>query len=127
MVRLLISGNLAREAIINKIRLADIGLEVLIREPKRSGEQNDLLHAELQEIAEKVKWAGEVLDVESWKRLMTAGWCRAIGKSASIYPAVEGQGFDVIYQRTSTLTKGEMTDLIAFVQAWKADREEFNS
>lgn len=120
-----LTGLVARQAACEAVMSAPENWVVRIAEATRSGEQNDLLHAELQEIADVVLWAGEKLDVESWKRLMTAGWCRAIGKSASIYPAVEGQGFDVIYQRTSTLSKGEMTDLIAFIQAWKADRAEF--
>lgn len=124
-MKLVITGQIAKDAICKHIQEAPIGFQVTIKEPTRSLEQNDLLHAELQEIADKVKWAGENLDVEAWKRLMTAGWCRATGKSASIYPAVEGQGFDVLYQRTSTLSKGEMIELIEYIRAWKADRSEF--
>lgn len=88
---------------------------------QRSGEQNDKLHAVLQDISEQKQWAGQWLDVEDWKRLITAAWERASGRQARIFPALDGQGIDVVYQRTSRLSKEEMVDLITYTESWAID------
>ena len=125
MIRLVLTGPLARQAAKRQIDEAPDGFECRISEPKRSLDQNALLHAELQEVSERMKWAGEFRSVDDWKRLLTAAWMRATDRKVVLLPAVDGSGFDVLYQRTSTLTKSEMTDLCAYIQAWKADRPEF--
>jgi len=89
---------------------------------QRSGEQNDKLHALLQDIAEQKQWSGQWLDVETWKRLMTAAWERASGRSVRIFPAIDGQGIDMVYQRTSRMNKQEMTELLDFATAWAIDQ-----
>ena len=101
------------------IDMAPEGYVVRIDEPTRNLEQNSLLHAELQEIAESREWAGQRWSVEAWKRLLTAAWCRATGQGVQMVPAVDGQGFDVLYQRTSDLTKRECSELIEYVKAFK--------
>jgi hypothetical protein len=46
---------------------------------------------------------------------------RATQQGGVLYvQAVDGQGMDVLYQRTSTLSKSQMTDLIEYIKAWKA-------
>lgn len=120
-----ITGDIARDAICRRIMHAPLGQMVRISEPSRSLEQNALLHAELQEISQKLKWAGGFRSVDDWKRLLTAAWMRATDRKVVLLPAVDGEGFDVLYQRTSTLTKTEMVDLVAYIQAWKSDRPEF--
>lgn len=84
----------------------------------RSSEQNSKLHALLQDISEQKKWSGQTLDVEAWKRLMTAAWSRATGRRAELYPALDGVGFDVVYRRTSRMSKSEMIELIEYATAW---------
>lgn len=87
----------------------------------RSTEQNAKLHALLHDIAEQKQWAGQKLDVEAWKRLMTAAWARATGRNAEMYPALDGQGFDVVYRRTSRMSKSEMVELIEYATAWAVE------
>lgn len=94
-----------------------------ILNPRRNGEQNRLLHALLGEIARQVVWAGKKWDVEDWKRLLTAAWIRARGQSVAMVPAVDGHGFDVLYQRTSTLSKGECAELVDFIYSWAAEQD----
>jgi hypothetical protein len=89
---------------------------------RRSGEQNDKLHALLQDISEQRQWAGQWLDVEDWKRLITAAWERAVGRQARIFPSLDGKGIDVVYQRTSRLSKEEMGELISYAEAWAVDQ-----
>lgn len=91
-----------------------------VKPEKRNDEQNALLHAALTEIAKTREWAGRKRDVETWKRLLVAAWLRARGESIEILPALDGHGVDVVFRRTSSLTKGECAELIDFIQAWEA-------
>lgn len=106
-----------------RTQLAAGPVRVTVEEHKstRSAEQNAKLHAMLHDIAKQRQWAGQWLDIEDWKRLMVAAWCRANKESARIMPALDGQGFDVIYRRTSKLSVSEMIDLIEFVAWWAAE------
>ena len=97
------------------------GYVVTISEPKRNLEQNACLHAAISEIAKKVPWAGRLRDVETWKRLLTAAWLRARGESIELLPAVDGHGVDVVFRHTSKLTKSEFSELIEYINAWKAE------
>lgn len=100
--------------------LAGHRLTLEVKPETRNSEQNALLHATLTEIAKTREWAGAKRDAETWKRLMTAAWLRARGESVEILPAIDGFGVDVVFRRTSSLTKGECADLITFIQAWEA-------
>ena len=111
---------IARQRALEAVKNAPDGYIVTVRGPTRNLEQNAALHALLQEIAETRQWAGQLLDVEDWKRLLTAAWMRATGRGIRLVPAMDGQGFDALYQRTSTLTKAEMSELIDYIQAWRA-------
>jgi len=91
-----------------------------IEEPRRNNSQNALLHATLADIAERREWAGRKWEVEVWKRLLTAAWMRARGEQVVVVPALDGHGVDVVFQRTSRLSKAQMAELIDFVQAWDA-------
>lgn len=90
---------------------------------ERSVEKNAHLHALLGEISKQKKWAGQWLDIEAWKRLMVAAFERAKGRSAEIYPAIDGQGFDVVYRRTSRMAQEEIRELILYVEAWAIDND----
>jgi hypothetical protein len=100
--------------------LAGHRLTLEVKPETRNSEQNALLHALLTEIAKTREWAGAKRDAETWKRLMTAAWLRAHGESVEILPAIDGHGVDVVFRRTSSLTKSECADLITFIQAWEA-------
>lgn len=95
-------------------------LTLEVKPEKRNNEQNALLHATLAEIARTREWAGQKRDIEVWKRLLTAAWLRARGESVEILPALDGHGVDVVFRRTSDLTKSECAELITFIQAWEA-------
>lgn len=91
---------------------------------QRTVEQNDALHATIAEIAAQRDWprgTGQMLDVEQWKRLLMAGWERANGRGADIFPSVDGHGIDVVYRRSSRLNKHEASELIEYVKAWAID------
>jgi hypothetical protein len=92
-----------------------------IRLIQRSVEQNSKLHALLNDIASQKQWAGQWLDIEDWKRLITAAWERANGRQARVFPSLDGRGIDVVYQRTSRMSKQEMIELIEYAQAWAVE------
>ena len=94
-----------------------------LAEQKRSNAQNALLHALLTDISKTREWAGSRHDIETWKRLLTASWCRARGEQVKVLPALDGHGVDLVFRRTSTLTKAELSELVDFVQAWVAQEE----
>ena len=89
----------------------------------RTPEQNKLLHDILTDISEQKQWAGQWLDKEDWKRLMTAAFEREQKRGARMFPAIDGQGFDLIYSRTSRMSKQEMSDMISFATAWALDND----
>ena len=84
----------------------------------RSDQANRMLHASISEIAEQIEWAGKKHDLEVWKRLLVAAWLRARGEQLEILPAIDGHGVDIVFQRTSKLTRAECSELQEFVFAW---------
>lgn len=96
-------------------------LTLTLTEQTRSNAQNAALHAALTDISRQAEWAGRKWDVEDWKRLLTAGWCRATAQGVELVPSVDGHGVDVLYRRTSKLTKAECSELLEYVHAWGAE------
>ena len=92
-----------------------------IKPETRSDKQNRLLHAMLGDIAAQVEWAGAKRDAEVWKRLLVAAWCRARREQVELLPALDGHGVDIVFRRTSQLTRGECAELCDFIGAWCAD------
>jgi hypothetical protein len=95
-------------------------LTLSIGEQSRSTTQNAKLHAMIGEIAKQKEWAGQRWDAEVWKRLLTAAWMRANGERVMVAPSLDGQGVDVVFRRTSSLSVAECSDLLEFVMAWAA-------
>lgn len=95
--------------------------EMEIRDERRSSAASAKLHAEIGEIAKRLEWAGKPRDTEVWKRLLTAAWLRARGDGVEILPALDGHGVDVVFRRTSSLSRAEMSELLEFILAWKAE------
>jgi hypothetical protein len=86
----------------------------------RSTEQNAMLHALLTDISKRRKWAGERQDVETWKRLLVGAWCRARGEQIKMLPAIDGHGCEIVFRRTSKMSKADVSELIDWIEAWDA-------
>jgi hypothetical protein len=86
----------------------------------RSQLQNSMLHAMLAWCSKFIEWAGRLRRTETWKRLMVASWGRARNEHIEFLPALDGQGVDIVYRPSSTLTTDECSELIEFVFAWCA-------
>ena len=99
---------------------ASLVLEV--KPETRSYRQNRFLHAMLGDIAAQVEWAGKKRDAEVWKRLLVAAWCRARREQVELLPALDGHGVDIVFRRTSQLTRAECAELCDFIQAWAVEQ-----
>jgi hypothetical protein len=112
----------AREGAIHAVKDAPDGYTVVIDEPKRTGAENRLLHAILNDLAKQATWHGQKLSLEVWKRLCMAAWLRESGEQPMLVPALDGNGFDVIFERTSKLSKKQCASLIDWIFAFGAEQ-----
>lgn len=94
-----------------------------VKPEPRSSEQNRLLHAALTDISQQVEWMGEKLSVEVWKRLCMASWLREKKEQPMLIPALDGNGFDVIFERTSKLSRTQCSELLEWCFAFGAEHE----
>ena len=88
------------------------------KKTKRSTLQNALLHAVLTDIAKQVKWHGQSFDVITWKRLCMASWLREKNEQPQLIPALDGKGFDIIFERTSQLNTKDCADFCTWCLAF---------
>ena len=91
---------------------------------RRTEGQNGDLHALCTDMAEQLDWprkSGNKIDAEAWKRLLMSAWERTHGRQAEFYPSLDCVGFDVVYRRTSLLSRTEMQEVLHFVNAWAAN------
>ena len=118
-------ARLAFDALLEQVRP---GLEagkryvLTVKEGTRTAAQNRMLHSRIGDVARHVEWAGSKRHPEVWKRLLTAAWLRAIGEQVELLPAIDGRGIDVVFRRTSELTRAECAELSEFVMAWGDDQ-----
>lgn len=124
-VFVLVNGDVRARAATYLQREAPDGWTVHVRPPRRDSLINGALHARLGEIADRVEWAGRKWDIEAWKRLFVAAWSRSTDRDAEAAPALDGQGVDVVFRQTSQMTQREMAELLAYIDAWCAERPEF--
>ena len=101
--------------------LAGHRLVVEVRTETRSDKQNRMLHGMCGRVAKTKDWAGAKRDTETWKRLFMAAWLRARGEHVEILPAIDGHGVDIVFRRTSKLTRAECVELCDFIAAWAAE------
>ena len=95
-------------------------LRVVVGEPTRSNDQNSLLWAVLTDIAKQVEWPvdGKMqkLMPEDWKHVLTSGLKRETRVAQGI-----GGGFVMLGQRTSKMTKRQLSEVIEFAYAFGAE------
>jgi hypothetical protein len=125
MADLMLRNESDRTRVIGYLHSVDLTKpkKLSIKDEDRSGEQNKYLHALLGDIAGQVEHAGKKWDVLIWKRLLTAAWLREAGDQPQMIPAIDGHGFDVIYERTSKLTVKQCASLLEWIAAFGAEHE----
>ena len=97
-------------------------LPVTVEVKPGDDDQTDLqrrkMHAMLRDISEQVEWHGVKFDVLTWKRLCTASMLREVGDNPQLIPALDGSGFDIIYEKTSKMGKKKNAALIEWIYAF---------
>ena len=119
MQRVTIKDETLRQRAVDYVMAAPVGSLMTLREGDgRSGDQNARLHAALTDISKQVEWHGMKLSMEVWKRLCVAAFLREHNEKPMMVPAIDGQGIELIYEKTSTMSKRMMADLITWVDAF---------
>jgi hypothetical protein len=102
---------------LEAVKKAPDGWVVEIKQKTRTLEQNALLWSLLTDLSEQVEWYGHRLSPEEFKDLLTAGL-----RKSKVIPNMDGSGFVILGQRTSTMTKAEFSDLIELIYCFGAER-----
>lgn len=114
---LIITGEAARKAICRHVLAAPEGYVVRIDEPRRNLEQNAKMWAMLADLEAQCRWHGNRLNAEEWKDLLSAGLVQS-----KAVPNLTGNGFVILGQRTSKLTKSQFAALIELIYAFGAEQ-----
>jgi hypothetical protein len=112
-----ITGEAARKAACREVLAANEGYIVTIAEPTRNLEQNAKMWAMLSELSEQTDWHGNKLNPEEWKDLLSAGLVQS-----KVVPNLTGNGFVILGQRTSKLSKSQFAALIELIAAFGSER-----
>jgi hypothetical protein len=94
------------------------GTRVEFSEAKRSTEQSDLMWACLTDISRQTDWHGIKLSPDDWKLLFMS----ALNSEMRIVPNMDGTGFVNLGNRSSKLSKAEMSNLIELIFKFGAER-----
>jgi len=97
------------------VNSAPVGSRVEIKAPRRSLPQNDALWAMLTDVAQQVEHHGRKYPPATWKILFMHGWQKEI----TLIPSLDGKEI-VPLTRSSDLSHQEMSELLAFIDAWGA-------
>lgn len=112
-----ITGDTAHRAICSHVMKAPLGYVVTIAEPTRTLDQNAKLWAMLQDLSAQTDWHGNKLNPDEWKDLLSAGLVQS-----KVVPNMTGNGFVILGQRTSKLSKSQFAALIDLITAFGIDR-----
>ena len=93
------------------------GSRVEFKADKRTSDQNSKMWAMLTDIAQQKEHAGRRYTTDQWKVI----FMHACGREVQFIPSLDGATFIPWGQRSSDLSKQEMTDLIEFMFAWGAE------
>ena len=91
-------------------------LHLELRPETRSDPQNRLMWCRLTELSRKVNWHGQHLTAEEWKDVLSASL-----KKQRAVPGIDG-GFVILGQRTSKMSRAEMSELLELIAAFGAQQ-----
>lgn len=107
----------ARMNALEAVRVAQEGMVVEIKQRTRSLDANAAMWPMLDALSKQTDWHGVKLTPEEWKDLLSAGLVKS-----KVVPNIEGNGFVIIGQRTSKMSKAEFSELLDLIQAFAAER-----
>ena len=112
-----IRGAAERARVARWAAQAPYGTRVEFRATKRSIPQNDRMWAMLTDVATQKEHGGRRYTPDQWKCL----FMHACGREVQFIPSLDGSTFIPWGQRSSELSKDEMSDLIEFIKHWGAE------
>lgn len=112
-----LAHEIARQRAIAAVKNAPEGYQVVVSEPKRSSSQNAALWAALTDISQQVVWHGQKLSPDDWKNIFSASL-----KKQRAAPGLDG-GWVVFGESTSRMSKKELSDLLALIEAFGAEHD----
>lgn len=98
------------------------GWEVIVREKRRSLDQNAKFHAICQRLAGS-EWAGKPRTAEEWKVLLVSGHAVATKHEAEIVEGLEGELVNM-RESTAAMDKRRSSSLIEYAQAHESLAKE---
>lgn len=107
----------ARYGAVQAVSEAPQGYIVEVKEPTRNLEQNALMWCLLACLADQTDWHGNRLNAEEWKDLLSAGLVQS-----KVVPNLTGNGFVILGQRTSKLSKSQFAALLELIYAFGTER-----
>jgi len=111
---LILNGKNARERAAKWVQGVPEGTRLEFKSPRRSISQNSRLWAMLGDVSRQVEHCGRRYPEDVWKVL----FLHACGREVQFLPALDGSTFIPWGQSSSDLSKSEMSDLLAFIEAW---------
>jgi len=98
------------------IAAAPAGTRIEVKAAKRTLPQNDCMHAMLTDVALQKTHCGRKYTPDQWKVL----FMHACGREVQFIPALDGSTFIPWGNRSSDLSKAEMSELLEFIISWCA-------
>lgn len=103
---------------IDWIRRAPKDTRVEFKGPQRTTEQSDKMWACLTDISQQTDWCGLKLSPDDWKVL----FMNALNSEMRLVPNLDKTGYVNLGNRSSQLSKAEMSDLIEIIHKFAAER-----
>lgn len=106
-----------RTRVVRWAQQSPLGTRVEFKQSKRTLPQNSILWARLTEISQQVEWYGERLSADDWKDVFSASL-----RKARVVPGIDPGSFVPLGMRTSDMSTDEMSNLLALMDAFAAER-----
>jgi len=102
--------------------VAPFGSIAEFKDATRTLEQNALLHGQLTDISKQVEWYQQKFNQSVWKRLCTYSYLREVRESPLLIPSLDGNGMDVVYEKTSHMGVKQMSGLIEWAYVFGSEK-----
>lgn len=113
---IVIRSDADRLRVTSLVAKVPFGTRIEMKAAKRTLPQNDLMWSLLTDVACQKEHTGRKYTADQWKIL----FMHACGREVQFMPALDGSTFIPWGQRSSDLSKEEMSELIDFILAWGA-------
>ncbi len=129
MKKLVLTGNVAKEAAIKYVKAAPFGYVFQIGEPTKRREQEEKYHAMIADIAKQCEFMGEKWSPEDWKRLLVDAFSKAMREAGTplnqdgrVVPNLAGSGVVQLGIQTRNFRVKEAAEFIEYLYAWGAHK-----